>query len=162
MIRASHTALAQICATLADRDSALYVAPASMFLPFAAVSQYLRTPPTVQHAWIRSGLQLAGEVLGTRTSAAQYGKGRKCSAVTVEMAQKALELAKRDADATNLVVDRKAARDKLIAKALLEFCVMAKILEPVGLEHMISCANELTAGVLQSGWLTRNEIRIKG
>ena len=141
---------------------ALYVAPASMFLPFAAVSQYLRTPPAVQHAWIRSGLQLAGEVLGSRTSAAQYGKGRRCSSVTVEMARKALELAKRDADETNLVVNRKAARDKLVAKALLEFCVMAKILEPTGLDHMISVANEVCAGVLASGYLTRNEIKIHG
>lgn len=155
-------ALAQICAVLPDRDMALYVVPASTFLPFAAVSQYLRTPPAVQHEWIRSGLQLAGEVLASRSSAAQYGKGRRCSAVTTEMAKKALELAKKDADETNLVVHRKAARDKLIAKALLEFCVMARILEPTGLPHMISCANELTAGVIASGWLTRNEIKIHG
>ena len=78
------------------------------------------------------------------------------------MAQVALDGAKEKVDATNLVLNRQAARDTLLYKALLEFCVVAKILEPMDLGNMMSCANELVASVLQSGWLTRNEIKILG
>lgn len=152
--------LALSCSNLAIRDLVLHVTPTTMFLPFAAVSQVLRTPPAVQHDWIRSGLALAGEVLGGRSSAAQYGKGRTCVLPTLDVAQTAMDLAKHDVDRVNLLPDRRVAKDQLLVKALLEFSVMAKILEPNNLEHMISCSNELCAQVLASGWLTRNEIKI--
>lgn len=160
VITASLQAIEQICEAVADKGVALAVTPPSMFLAFAAVSQLLKKTPDEQLRLLNAGLKTAGDVIGERGAAKKFGKGRPCAGVTLEMAQKACELAKRDVDATNLVPHRQEARDKLLFKALLEFAVVAKILEPKGLSNAMNQANELCAQVIASGWLTRNEIKL--
>ena len=162
VIEASFSALDRLCVQIPDRAVALSVAPSAMFMAFAAPSQYLKQTPPEQLRYITAGLQLAGTVLGQRAAGSRYGKGRRCAPSTREMAQTALELAKKNVDETNLVVNRKAARDTLLYKHLLEFSCVAKILEPAGMAEMMSNANELLAEVMKSGWLDRNVIKLGG
>ena len=161
VITACTKALDQICAILADRDLALHVMPASLFLPFAATSQLLKQTPQEQIRWLNAGLGVAAQVLGTRASAPRYGRGRRCSAVTKEMAQRSLDLAKEDLDKTNLVVNRKAARETLLYRAVMEYAVVAKLLDPTETSMMFGTANELIAELLKAGYLERNVVRIK-
>lgn len=162
VVDAARNALDQIGAMLGDRDLAFNVTPTATFLAFAASSQLLQQQPRDQLAWINSGMEAVGSVLAKRGAEyrSRYGKGRRCAAITVEMARSALESAKKDVEATNLVVNRKAARDTLLYKALLEFCVVSKLLQPADQAAMMSAANEQCASVLRSGWLDRNVIKI--
>lgn len=162
VLSAACTALDQMCENLTDRGIAMSVAPPACFLAFCAPSQLLKQKPQEQLRYVNAGMRVVGDILGQRGAAQRYGKGRKCAPVTKEMAQIALTNAKEAIDATNLVMNRTAARDTLLYKALLEFCAVAVILSPAGLGEAMSMSNELVAEILQSGWLTRNEIKIKG
>src|SRR5689334_17175200 len=141
VISASFQALNLIAANLSQRDLGYHVLPPSMFLPFAATSQLLKQTPQEQLAWINSAMKLAEDVIAKRSEASRYGKGRNCAPVTKEMAQKAIDLAWEEIEKTNLVVERSAARNKLLLKNLFEYCVMMKILEPKDLSAMMSQAN---------------------
>lgn len=164
VIDASRAALDKIAAMLGDRDLAFHVMPSSMFLAFASVSQLLKQSPEEQLLLVNHGMRAVTQVLAKRgiSGASIYGKGRRCADITKEMAQAACETARKDIDGTNLVVDRGAARQKLLLKSALEYCAVAKLLDPKDLGAMMSLANERVAEVIRSGWLDRNTIKLGG
>ena len=169
VIQAFPTAMEQNI-TLLGREKAFYLLPTAAFLAFAAVTQYAQRTPQRQHAMLVHGLTLFRTSVKGREIARRYGTGRRCMAGDREIdpfARAALELAKKNVDETNLFPNKVAAQEKLILKDLFEFCVIAACLEPLDLMPepgkiggMIPMANEVTAGILKSGWLTRNEIKI--
>ncbi len=159
-------ALDTICAG-GEKDRLLPLWPRILFLDFAATSQLLPCTLGQQGQWITWGLQAAGKVLGQRGAGKKYGKGLSSptlpEAAAIATAQIACEKAKESLDRANLApIPRTQARMGVVYEALLPFCVTAKILEPKNLGTLMSYANERVAEVIRSGWLTRNEIKIRG
>lgn len=160
---AASAALDQIGTMLGDRDLAFHVVPSTTFLAFCAASQLLKQTPGEQLRCINAGLDVTAKVLARRGDmGTRYGKGRRCADVTRDMALKALECARKDVDGTNLVVNRTAARDTLLYKALLEFCAVSKLLAPSGQSELFAMSNELVAEVIRSGELDRNVVKVGG
>lgn len=149
-------------ADLSRRDALLHVYPASLYLAAAAASQIAKRSAEEHHARLVAGLALAEEVLGKRSQASRYGKGRHIAPITVEMAQGACEAAKKEYEKTNLVVDRSAAREVLLLRSLWDYCVFVKILEPANLGTMMTFGYGRVMDVIASGWLDRNTIKIRG
>lgn len=165
VLQALPVAIEQNIAILGGKEKAFYLLPTAAFLAYAAVTQYSRMAPERQHALLVSGLDLFTKRLKGREIANRYSHGWRCMSSPAEidpLARHALEVAKRAVDDTTLMPDKHAAREKLIHKDLFEFCAIAACLEPLEMGGMMSMANEVVATVLKSGWLTRNEIKIRG
>lgn len=162
VVDAARRALDEMSALIGNRELAFQVAPTTTFLAFAAASQLLEQKPRTQLDWINAGLSTVGTVIAQHGDpSARYGKGRRCAEVTKDMAITALALARKDVEATNLVVDRKAARDKMLYKHLFEFCAVSKLLSPADAGSMMGNANNRVADVLSvEGLLGPNVIRM--
>lgn len=151
---------------MGKREDYLRNWPAAKFNVFAAISQLLRTPPVEQLSMLTGALKDTGETFvhqGHKT--ARYGAGRRCAtmddATLLEMAQSTLEVAQKELSESNLMPRRDELQNKLLYKSLFEFCVIAKLIAPVDLVLMMNRVNASVAGVIQSGWLDRNVVRIK-
>lgn len=157
---------------IGKRDDYLRNWPATMFTPFAATLQLFergRNPEIVNKELLRlvnAAMKDTGEVftvLGYRT--ARYGAGRRCAtmddATLLEMAKSNLEVLRKKVDESRLMPRRDEERAQLIYVSLFEFCVVAKIIEPVDLELMMNRVNAAVAGVIHSGWLDRNVVKIR-
>ena len=150
------------CDDLRTRDFEIFIMPGTFFLPFATASQLLGTDPYVQKGWIQNGMLAVGQAIGQRSSTRRYGKGRACATPSLEAVQQVLEHQKNKITEWKLVPDGPAKCRDLLRDSLLDFCVLAKILEPSGLGDMIDRSNQTCLEVLASGFLTRNEIKIRG
>ena len=155
-------ALDQLSTSLADREGIFQALLSSTFLAFAAPWQVLKKGPAEQLHWINQGLSTVGAILALQ-GATRYGHGRKCTVITISMAQKAVELAKKEVDGAGLLLHLGAGRDAILSDRLLEFAVASILLNPEKSAQaaMMSMANEMIAGVLRSGWLERNVVKIQ-
>lgn len=165
----AHTAeLADVLlADMAHRDLYLHNWPASKFNVFAAVTQLLGTRPDQQLELVNAAMKDVGQVFasqGHRT--ARYGPGRRCATMDDQallvMAQTSLEAARDEIAKSNLEPRRDETRRRLIYQNLFEYVVVVKLIEPVDLGQMMSRVNAAVAGVLKSGWLDRNVVKIRG
>ena len=115
------------------------------------------------------GLETVGKILAPSGGAPRYGKmgsvdvTRCTPALALEMAQKALEIAKKDIDATWLSPWRQKLYDDMLNERLLRFAVASNLIrpDPGAQERMISSAYGLVEDVIKSGWLTRNEVKVQ-
>lgn len=164
VVVAARHALDEMSALTGDRELAYQVAPSTTFLAFAAASQLQQQNPRVQLDWINAGLDAVGKVIAQQGGVAEmrYGKGRRCADVTSEMATLSVALSRQDLQKTNLEIDRRGAREKLLYKLLLEFCAVSKLLSPGNAPEMMSLANNRVADVLsREGLLGANVIKMQ-
>ena len=83
-------------------------------------------------------------------------------ATLLQMAQTTLEAAQKEIRESYLMPRRDELRNKLLYQSLFEFCVIAKLIGPVDLGLMMNRVNAAVAGVIHSGWLDRNVVKIRG
>lgn len=139
------------------------------FVGLAAVAHLMSLSVAEQQRMVGDAFAIVDQVLEQQGGRGKYGRNLQCLSAeafknhqTVRtLAQNTLELAKKDLGEAALMPHR-GGREKILLDRLLEFAVASRLLAPdlISQQKMMELVTAETIAVIDSGWLTRNEIRI--
>lgn len=139
------------------------------FVGFSAVAQLVGLTVEEQQRMVGDAFVIVDQVLDVQGGRGKYGRTLQCLSAealknhqtVLSLAQNTLESAKKILGEASLMPHH-GGKEKILLDRLLEFAAASRLIAPdlISQRKMMELVTTETARVIESGYLTRNEIRI--